>query len=79
MVKARTAFITLSELIIQAAKRYGVPGGKPVYRFYCPMANSGKGADWLQNGKEAANPYLGASMPKCGELKETIPAGERKK
>jgi Cu(I)/Ag(I) efflux system membrane fusion protein len=32
---------------------------------FCPMAN----AYWLQTNADIANPYLGHSMPGCGEIK----------
>lgn len=35
---------------------------------FCPMAN----ASWLQTNKDIANPYLGHSMPGCGEIKRTF-------
>jgi hypothetical protein len=37
------------------------------YVFTCPM----KKADWLQtDSKQASNPYMGKTMPTCGELKK---------
>lgn len=36
--------------------------------WYCPMAD----AAWLQPEAEAANPYFGAEMPRCGRVTETI-------
>ncbi len=39
---------------------------------YCAMA---KGS-WLQKGKEIHNPYLGASMPHCGEIVSGPDAGK---
>ena len=40
--------------------------GKGVYHeAYCPMAK----ASWLQTDKAIKNPYMGRSMPGCGELK----------
>lgn len=38
--------------------------------WYCPMA----GAAWLQAEEQAANPYFGAKMPRCGRVTETIEA-----
>ncbi len=29
-------------------------------------------ASWLQTGKEIRNPYLGKSMPMCGEIKRNF-------
>ncbi len=36
-----------------------------LYLYHCPMSKG----DWLQTGKEKANPYYGFKMLKCGELK----------
>ncbi len=72
---ARDAFIDLSGSMINVVKMFGTSGKTKIYRFHCPMADSGKGADWLQNNSELENPFFGSSMPKCGELVETIPEG----
>ena len=45
---------------------------KVVYQYFCPMANNNKGASWLSEVKEIKNPYFGASMLKCGEVKQEI-------
>ena len=36
------------------------------------MAYEDRGADWLQNNTDLKNPYFGAMMLHCGELKETM-------
>lgn len=69
---AREAFKPLSESIIRVTKKFGITGALGVYRFHCPMAFDGKGADWLQGTSGIANPWFGSSMPKCGSLEETI-------
>jgi hypothetical protein len=46
--------------------------GQTLYLDYCPMYNDNKGAIWLSETKEIKNPYLGNSMPSCGEVKEEI-------
>ena len=45
---------------------------EPIRRFHCPMAFDNRGADWLQNTPETANPYFGKAMPRCGEQVEVI-------
>lgn len=45
---------------------------KPVYYQQCPMANNGKGANWLSRESGIRNPYLGAQMLTCGKTVETI-------
>lgn len=44
----------------------------PVYYQYCPMANEGKGANWLSKENAIKNPYYGTKMLTCGKTVETI-------
>ncbi len=44
----------------------------PVYYQYCPMANGGKGANWLSKEDAIKNPYYGSQMLTCGSTVETI-------
>lgn len=39
---------------------------------HCPMVYDDRGADWLQSSKPLQNPYFGAMMLKCGEIKEYV-------
>jgi Cu(I)/Ag(I) efflux system membrane fusion protein len=68
----RRAFETLSNELIVVAGQFGIPQGNVLYRIHCPMAFDNKGADWLQLDEDVLNPYFGASMLKCGEVKEVI-------
>ncbi len=43
-----------------------------VYFQFCPMANGGKGANWLSKENEIKNPYYGSMMLSCGKTVETI-------
>ena len=36
---------------------------------YCPMVK----ADWVQFGRQVANPYFGHQMPDCGEVRKELP------
>ena len=45
---------------------------KPTYYQFCPMANGGKGANWLSKENEVKNPYYGSMMMSCGSTVETI-------
>ncbi|WP_159476752.1 DUF3347 domain-containing protein [Dyadobacter sp. 3J3] len=45
---------------------------QPVYYQHCPMANDGKGANWLSQIPTIQNPYYGAQMLSCGKTTETI-------
>lgn len=44
----------------------------PTYYQFCPMANGGKGANWLSKENEVKNPYYGNEMLTCGKTVETI-------
>ncbi len=44
----------------------------PTYLQHCPMANDGKGADWLSKENIVKNPYYGSTMLSCGKVTETI-------
>lgn len=44
----------------------------PTYYQFCPMANGGKGANWLSKEETIKNPYYGAKMLSCGKTVETI-------
>ena len=66
----REHFEMLSKDIYQLVKTFG--GGQKLYYDHCPMYNDGKGANWISETKEIANPYLGKSMPTCGTVKEEL-------
>ncbi len=66
----REHFIALSKNIyalIKVAK-----SETPTYYQYCPMANEGKGANWLSKENVIRNPYFGSEMMNCGKVVETI-------
>jgi hypothetical protein len=44
----------------------------PTYYQFCPMANDGKGANWLSKENAIKNPYYGSQMLTCGKTVETI-------
>ena len=44
----------------------------PTYYQFCPMANKGKGANWLSKENIVKNPYYGSKMLGCGKTVETI-------
>ena len=45
---------------------------EPVYYQFCPMANNGRGANWLSKDNTIKNPYYGSSMLTCGSVTETL-------
>ena len=67
----RQAFADISEQIIKLQKIYGHQSGEQ-YLAFCPMAFGDNGAYWLQDQEQIANPYFGASMLRCGEIRETF-------
>ncbi len=66
----RDHFITLSKNIHEIMKVF--PAGETVYYQKCPMANGGKGANWLSKEKGIKNPYYGSAMLTCGSTVETL-------
>jgi len=66
----RTHFINLSENMYQLIKASNTNG--TVYWQHCPMANNGKGANWLSKDNNIKNPYFGEMMLNCGKTVETI-------
>ena len=66
----RDHFITLSKNVYELQKV--VKTETPIYYQHCPMANKGKGANWLSKEKTVKNPYYGAQMLTCGKVVETI-------
>lgn len=69
---ARVVFEKVSEQMIGLEKRYMKGHADTHYLAYCPMAFNNKGAYWIQDKKGIRNPYFGAQMLKCGEIKETL-------
>ncbi|WP_320815062.1 efflux RND transporter periplasmic adaptor subunit [Flavobacterium sp.] len=67
----RMSFEPISNVMIAMTKAFN-PLNKSAYVQFCPMANNDKGANWLSKENKVVNPYFGASMLKCGEVKETV-------
>ena len=70
IAELRKHFEQVSTEVIFLSENYGV-NQDLVYKDYCPMAFNNKGAYWLSETKEITNPYFGASMLACGEVKQT--------
>lgn len=64
LATARVAFGELSRLLVLRAASTTPP--LKVIAYYCPMFDGGF-AWWLQPKAGIANPYMGQSMPTCGE------------
>ena len=67
----RTVFKPMSATMIALIQVVG-PIDVPLYIEHCPMAENNSGADWLSSESEIRNPYFGAAMLRCGELKGEI-------
>jgi len=66
--KQRELFSQLSSQIIRTANVF--PVNRKIFKAYCPMAFDNKGAFWLQDNGEIANPYFGEAMYRCGEISD---------
>ncbi|MCW3072639.1 MAG: mercury transporter [Bacteroidetes bacterium] len=66
----REHFMALSKNMYELIRVF--KASQPVYYQHCPMANGGKGADWLSMDEKISNPYYGNSMSTCGKTTEII-------
>jgi Cu(I)/Ag(I) efflux system membrane fusion protein len=64
LAATRDAFADLSKSLIKYLSDKKVQTGE-MEEVFCPMAN----AYWAQKGQDIVNPYVGHSMPGCGEVK----------
>lgn len=72
--EARQRFERLSQAVIDLDRRFGHRGSSSWFVAYCPMAFDNAGAEWLQRTSTIDNPYFGASMLRCGEIREELHA-----
>ncbi len=68
----RTVFYPLSQVLADIVQTFGVAGDQPLYVQFCPMAFDNKGATWLAPSEEINNPYFGAAMLHCGEVRQQL-------
>ena len=73
--EARAGFEALSNAVVVMLGRFGNPLDKDVHLAHCPMAARNEGARWIQEGAEVDNPYFGASMLGCGDIKKKVAPG----
>lgn len=66
----RDHFTTLSKNLYEVMKISKQE--TPTYYQFCPMANEGKGANWLSKEETIKNPYFGSQMLSCGKTVETL-------
>lgn len=70
IITQRTLFIDISTNmynLLKSSKQQST-----IYVQFCPMANNGKGANWLSKDVEIKNPYFGSMMLSCGSTIETF-------
>lgn len=66
----REHFATLSKNLYEVIKLSKQE--TTIYYQFCPMADDGKGANWLSKEETIMNPYYGSKMLSCGKTVETI-------
>jgi hypothetical protein len=66
----RDHFMSLSQNLYTLTKNAHL--STTLYYQFCPMANKGKGANWLSLEQKVRNPYYGAKMLSCGKVSEVI-------
>ncbi|MFH1216707.1 MAG: efflux RND transporter periplasmic adaptor subunit [Pseudomonadota bacterium] len=68
----RASFYPLSRGLALALSIFGAPGSGSIYEQFCPMAFGNTGATWLAGSNEINNPYFGAMMLRCGEVRRQL-------
>jgi Cu(I)/Ag(I) efflux system membrane fusion protein len=72
LTDARSLYNDVSKQIVTLEKHYLNDDGVTHFLAFCPMAFNNSGAYWVQDGKGIRNPYFGAKMLQCGEIKEKL-------
>ncbi|XOF32784.1 MAG: efflux RND transporter periplasmic adaptor subunit [Candidatus Electrothrix sp. YB6] len=68
----RTAFFPYSQAVVEAVETFGSNDHTSWYVHFCPMAFDNTGATWLAPSEEINNPYFGAMMLRCGEVRRQL-------
>lgn len=74
IVAARERFYSLAGAVIELHESFGHADKRNYYLTFCPMANDGKGAHWLQAVDTVYNSFYGESMLRCGKIKKSLAA-----
>ncbi|MQY63529.1 MAG: DUF3347 domain-containing protein, partial [Calditrichaeota bacterium] len=72
----RKGFEVVSRVTISLEQSFGHSGDQTFHEIFCSMAFDNTGASWLQTDKSVKNPYFGAKMLRCGEVKAVMPPRE---
>ena len=67
--EVRLSFNGVSQSMLVLEQSFGHESEESYYEIFCPMAFNKTGASWLSKEKDVNNPYFGAGMLKCGEVK----------
>jgi Cu(I)/Ag(I) efflux system membrane fusion protein len=79
-IASQRAFLaSLAKPIGNYLTSFGHEYDSPLFEIFCPMAFGGKGALWYQKAREINNPYFGASMLRCGEIKRELSSNPGKR
>lgn len=68
----RNGFFLVSNALLKTTQAMGIALKGELYEVHCPMAFDNKGASWIQQDEGIRNPYFGASMYMCGEVKRQL-------
>ena len=68
----RKGFFLVSNALLKTTKAMGIVLKGELYEVHCPMAFDNKGASWIQRDEGIRNPYFGATMYMCGEVKRQL-------
>jgi Cu(I)/Ag(I) efflux system membrane fusion protein len=68
----RIPFEKVSKTLIAITREQGIDAVGNAYVVHCPMAFSGKGADWIAAKPIIENPYFGDAMFDCGTVTDTL-------
>lgn len=72
----RRWFLEVSQELIRVMARHANPLPYGLRLAYCPMAFDNLGAYWIQKEDSVDNPYFGAEMLLCGEIRQRLGHGD---
>ncbi|MEW5925563.1 MAG: DUF3347 domain-containing protein, partial [Candidatus Zixiibacteriota bacterium] len=73
LAASRDAFYYLSKSLVKMQQTFGHSENRNYYLTFCPMARNNSGAFWLQTVDTVYNSFYGASMLRCGEIRDNYP------
>ena len=72
ITEIRTAFHPYSQAVVETVEAFGSNDHSSWFVHFCPMAFDNTGAFWLAPSEEISNPYFGAMMLRCGEVRQQL-------